>query len=60
MAERKKHGSEKGAVELSEKDLEQAQGGADAFQSSDTTEAQAGRLKWNDITLKKGYISSVD
>ena len=58
MTERKKRESGKGAVELSEEDLAKTRGGADAFKSpdsTDSTEAQPGRLKWGDITLKRGW-----
>ena len=58
MADKKKQ-TKGGAVELAEKDLDEVQGGTNAIKSSDTDSTVPGRLKWTDVTLKRGLTSDL-
>ncbi len=55
----KKNQTKGGTVELAEKDLDEVQGGADAIKSSDTDSSVPGRLKWSDVSLKRGTTSDL-
>ncbi len=59
MADKKKQ-TKGGAVELAEKDLDEVQGGTDANISSNTDTDVPGRLKWSDVTLKRGFTSDLE